>query len=139
MTATASLSARKPARTEGWLLAGFQFAYAAWYAVCFASAVAHAKEFSGFWYIPSVDDQFTATEDVYAGWAWAEPVMWTVGMAPMVLGFSLVASVLTLIVGYAKGRRNLFAALIGGLVVTIMTLAFSLTPAGLSVAGWLID
>ncbi|MEU4693962.1 hypothetical protein [Actinoplanes sp. NPDC023714] len=139
MTAVASLSARKPARTEGWALAGLQIGFAAWYAVCFALAVDHASQFSGFWYIPSTDDEYTATADVFAGWAWAVPVMWTLTMAPLLLGFSLIASVLTLIVGYARGNRKLLVALIAGLVVTVVALAFSLTPAGMSVAGWVSD
>src|SRR5690349_1768345 len=137
--ATRSLSARKPSRTAGWVLVGLQIGYAAWYAICFALALAHAKEFSGFWYIPSLGDQYTADRDIWADWIWAEPVWWTVSMAPMVFGFSLIASVLTLIVGYATGRRALFAALIAGLVVTVVALALSLTPSGMSVGGWLSD
>jgi hypothetical protein len=139
VAAAHSLSARKPSRTAGWVLAGTQVGFAAWFAICFLLALARAREFSGFWYIPAIDDRYTATADITGGWGWAFVVTTTMGVAPMVLGIGLVASTLTLLVGYAAGNRRLRAALVTGLVVTLLTLAFAITPMALSVSGWLSD
>jgi hypothetical protein len=132
-----SLSARRPSRAKGWVLAGWQIGFAAWYAVCLLLVLSRAREFAGLWEVPSFPDPYTDMVDTWDGWALSGPASVTLNVAPMILGLSLIAGILTLLVGYATGRHRLRAALVTGLVVTLLTLILALTPAARSVSGWM--
>ncbi|MCU7730665.1 hypothetical protein ODJ79_43710 [Actinoplanes sp. KI2] len=110
-----------------------------WYGLSVFLALTHAAGFAGHWYIPSAGDSFTANADIMAGWSWAVPVTMTVTTAVFVAPLMLLTSGTVLLRGYARGRRALTAALVGGTLVTLLTLVAALTPAVSSVSGWLLD
>ncbi|WP_433824730.1 hypothetical protein ACQP2E_21545 [Actinoplanes sp. CA-015351] len=126
-------------RTGGWLVAAFPFAFAVWYAVCFGLALARAREFAGHWYIPSMNDEYTATADIWAGWRMSWLVAYSISWAPLLAGFTLFVTGMLFILGYQSGHRRLSIALIGGAVMSLLILVVAVTPAAQSVSVWLLD
>jgi hypothetical protein len=116
-----------------------QYAFGALVAACGYLALARAAHFAGHWYVPSVDDRYTATADIYADWPWATLVSFTVPIAPMVAGLGLVVSAVLFLLGYTRGHRALTLALIGSTAVTLATLAVTVTPPAQALIGWVVD
>jgi hypothetical protein len=125
--------------TGGWLLAAAQCALALWFACCVYLALTHAAKFSGFLYVPSIDDPYTAEIDVLGDWAWRIPVGMTLGLGPLVAGLSVVATAVLLITRYARGSRALTAVLVFGAVVAALTVAAGVSPDVQSIRGWIGD
>src|SRR5262245_57214797 len=130
-----------PARdlSRGWLVAGVEYAFAAWYAVCAYLALARAKDFAGHWCLPARDDVYTEKAIVYGGWAMAYPVTLTITSAAVLAALGLIVNGGMFAVGYPRGSRALTVSLIGSSVALLLVLIVSLTPPALAVSGWLLD
>lgn len=122
------------------MLAGVQFAYAAWFAVAAYLALARAAQFAGHYYVPAEGDEFTAGADVNSGWPWASAVGTTASLGPLLSAVSIAMSVWLLVVlGYGRGRRTLWLTLLGSTVAVLATVVVAGTSAGRSVTGWVLD
>ncbi|GAA4604037.1 hypothetical protein BJY16_004838 [Actinoplanes octamycinicus] len=128
-------SAAAGSRTGGWVLVAALYGYAAWYALCLCLALARAADLAGHWYLPSANDVYTANADVNAGWTWSTPVLFTVPTAPLVAGLGLFVVGMLAVLGRTRHRRPL----LGGVAALVLVMVVSLTTAGQSLAGWLID
>jgi hypothetical protein len=126
-----------------WVLAGLQCAYAVWFVVCAWLALARARHFAGHYYIPALNDRYTADADVPGGWPWAGAVTNTAMVGPLFSMLLAAASagwlVLGSLLGHFRGRRAAFFTLLSGTVVVLATVVVVLSPAGRSVTGWLLD
>ncbi|MEU8242537.1 hypothetical protein AB0C07_30155 [Actinoplanes missouriensis] len=122
--------------TEGWPLAAFQIGLAVLYFVCLFLALAHARTFSGHWYIPSQGDRYTESADITGGWAWAAVVMLTLGVAPVVGGLIVGVIGVAVLLRFGSRQRK---PLIAGSVASLLMVLVALSPAGISVLGWLLD
>jgi hypothetical protein len=125
--------------TAGRTLVAVQLVYVAWFALCAYWVLERAAHFAGHYYLPSMGDRYTANADITGGWPVAELVILTAVLGPIVSAVSLIGSIALLLQKKIRARRPLFVALLVSGTVTLVSFVVSLSPAGQSVMGWLLD
>ncbi|WP_250034768.1 hypothetical protein [Paractinoplanes maris] len=126
-------------RAGGWVLVAAELGFVALYAVGLSLSLARAAELAGHWHIPEQGDAFTAELDILGGWTWAFLAVPVVTSGFMVAVVGLLVSLVVLLSGYAKGHRRLIGALVASTATMVLLLIVTLTPAAMSVSGWLLD
>jgi hypothetical protein len=105
-------------RSGGWGVAAAQLGYAVWFTACAAYTLARNPEVLGF----------------------GGMIVGMTAEAGLILAaFSLVASGMLLAFGYARGDLLLTIALAAGTLAALATIVATISPAGQSVLGSLLD
>ena len=124
-----------------WFLASFQFAYVVWFGVCVWVALARAAHFAGHVYIPYESDPYTASVDIWTGWAsWFRgPMMTTVVLQPFVELVLIGVSGWTLAQKRTRSNKTVFSVLLISTVLVVGCLVLGMLPAGTSISTWILD
>lgn len=140
MTATVRAATSRPPERNGiWGLAAAQYAYTVWFAVCAIAALSRAAHFAGHFYIPAANDAVTANADVVDGWPWAGPVMATGQLGPLASIVAVAVSIGLLSSARVRAYRGQWVTLLISTLLVVGTLVAALSPAGVSVTGWVLD
>ena len=146
MTTTAAATRQGPSKLRPvWWLASAQLLYVAWFGACVWVALVRARDFAGRFYIPYQGDPYTASADIWTGWsaAFHLPMMLTVAVQPFTMVASLGAAVGgALSLASHRGERGFAAAstvLAVSTVLVLATFVLTVTPAGRSMSGWILD
>ena len=116
MTTADALTYRR--QSVGWSVAGAEGVFA----LCFAASVALAV---------SRDNQLPVMSALL--------VLWTVSAGMLLAPVGLIASGLLLALGYPRGNRVLFAALLAGGLAMLATIVVAVSPMGQTIMGALLD
>lgn len=133
--------ASKNSTRTAWIVTALQFGYAAWFGFCVWAALTRAADFAGHIYVPYQGDPYTENADIWSG-SWsglAGPLELTASVYPFVFFASLGFSIWQLALASTRRNKILFSLLLTSAILVLATFVLGVTPAGQSIAGWILD